>query len=92
VNRARLERIRWTAIANGQIPEILRTDEAAFVYGQDSPSWLLKSNVPRSYPPGRTGRNGDPIWLYSQLKLHAEKYLSHRLDEIPRAQRKVIRP
>jgi hypothetical protein len=79
-----LKELRWIAIANGQIPELLRTDEAAFVYGQRSPSWLLKSTVPRSYPPGRTGKPGEPVWLYSQIKLHAEKFLTHRLDEMPR--------
>lgn len=87
VPRAQLERLRWIAIANGQIPELLSTEEAAFVYGKRSPSWLLRSDVPRSYAPGRTGRGRDPIWLYSQLRLHAEKHLTHRLDEIPRVRR-----
>jgi hypothetical protein len=82
-----LKRLRWAAIAAGNIPEILTTEEAAFVYGKHSPSWLLKSDVPRSYPPGRTGKAGEPIWLYSQIKLHAEKHLDRRLDEIPRARR-----
>jgi hypothetical protein len=76
-----IKRLRWAAIAAGNIPEILTTEEAAFVYGEKSPSWLLKSDVPRSYPPGRTGKAGEPIWLYSQLKLHAEKHLTYRLDE-----------
>lgn len=76
-----MKRLRWAAIAAGNIPEILTTEEAAFVYGEKSPSWLLRSDVPRSYPPGRTGKPSDPIWLYSQLKLHAEKNLNYRLDE-----------
>lgn len=78
-----LKRLRWEAIAQGRIPEILTTEEAAFVYGNHSASWLLKSDIPRSYPPGRTGKAGDPIWLYSQLKLHAEKYLSVNLSQQP---------
>lgn len=83
-----IKRLRWAAIAAGNIPEILTTEEAAFVYGERSPSWLLKSDVPRSYPPGRTGSaKRAPVWLYSQLKLHAEKHLDRRLDEIPRARR-----
>ena len=82
--------LRAAAIANGQIPELLTTEEAAFVYGNHSTSWLLKSTVPRSYPPGRTGRRSDPIWLYSQLKLHAEKHLTARLDEILRVRRRRI--
>jgi hypothetical protein len=76
-----IKRLRWAAIAAGNIPEILTTEEAAFVYGEKSASWILKSDVPRSYPPGRTGKAGEPIWLYSQLKLHAEKHLTYRLDE-----------
>lgn len=75
-----MKRLRWAAIAAGNIPEILDTEEAAFVR-RCSPSALLRSDTPRSYPPGRTGKPGDPIWLYSQLKLHAEKHLTHRLDE-----------
>lgn len=80
MDRAELERLRWEAIAAGNIPEILSTREAAFVR-RCEPSTLLKSDAPRSYPPGRTGKAGDPIWLYSQLKLHAEKHLTYRLDE-----------
>lgn len=82
-----MKRLRWAAIAAGNIPEILDTEEAAFVYGGASQSWLLRSDVPRSYPPGRNGKGRKPVWLYSQLKLHAEKHLDRRLDEIPRVRR-----
>lgn len=78
---------RAEAIAAGNFPEVLSTDEAAF-FLRRSVSWLLKSDVPRSYPPGRgKGIQRDPIFLKSQLILYAEKHLSHRLDEIPRARR-----
>lgn len=83
-----MKRIRSEAIASGQIPEILSTEEAAFVYGR-SVTWMLRSDIPRSYPPGRTGKGGGPIWLYSQLKLHAEKYLNTRLDQQPARVRRV---
>jgi hypothetical protein len=87
-----IRRLRWAAIASGNIPELLTTEEAAFVYGKRSESWLLRSDVPRSYPPGRNGAKGrDPVWLYSQLKLHAEKHLDRRLDEIPRVRRQQLR-
>jgi hypothetical protein len=79
-------RARLLAIAQGNIPEILTTEEAAFVYGHRSVQWLLRSDIPRSYPPGRTGKAGDPIWLYSQLKLHAEKHLNVKPD-LPRVRR-----
>lgn len=82
-----IKRLRWAAIAAGSIPELLITDEAAFVYGNHSTSWLLKSDIPRSYPPGRTGKPSEPIWLYSQLKLHAEKYLSVNLSQQPHVRR-----
>lgn len=81
-----LKRIRWEAIAQGRIPELLTTEEAAFVYGHRSVQWLLRSDIPRSYPPGRTGKAGDPIWLYSQLKLHAEKHLNIK-EDVPRVRR-----
>lgn len=80
MNREEIQRLRWAAIAAGNIPEILTTEEAAFVR-RCSASALLRSDAPRSYPPGRTGKASDPIWLYSQLKLHAEKHLTYRLDE-----------
>ena len=82
-----IKRLRWAAIAAGNIPEILTTEEAAFVYGERSTSWLLRSDVPRSYPPGRGKGGSAPIWLYSQLKLHAEKHLNINLSEQPPVRR-----
>jgi hypothetical protein len=86
-NPDELRRLRWEAMAAGNFPEILNTEEAAF-FLRRSVSWLLKSDVPRSFPPGRgKGVQRDPIFLKSQLILYAEKHLDRRLDEIPRARR-----
>jgi hypothetical protein len=86
VNQVAIKRLRWESIARGSIPEILQTDEAAFVYGR-SVSWLLKSDVPRSYPPGRGKKGSSPVWLYSQIRLHAEKHLDTNLRETPQVRR-----
>jgi hypothetical protein len=74
-------RIRAEEIARGNFPDVMDIDEAA-IFMRRSVSWMERSNVPRSYPPGRVeGSKTKPLFLKSQLIAHLENHLTHRADQ-----------
>lgn len=73
--------IRAEEIAKGNFPEVMDIDEAA-IFMRHSVSWVERSGIPRSYPPGRTvdSKKSKPLFLKSQLMAHLENHLTHRAD------------